>query len=219
MKITQYLEWHFLPFLIPFLFCAVMLFLTLLSGLDHGHNHDGNTGHDHDLDYDSIIWQGLEFFGVGSMPLTTLLLAAGLVWGVSGYLANMFFQQLLSVPLAFTAALSAALIITLTFAHLFSRLFVRLFPLRAEGARKELSLIGELGLAQSTITTESGTAVIRSGGDTFRVSCRINAGEREIRPGQRLQLISYEPESNIFYAQCVPAETLPKQKIELLERS
>jgi hypothetical protein len=233
--IAPYFEWHYLPFLIPFLVSLIMIMVSQLGGFDHDHgagdhshsvHHDAHHAAHHNIHQDGgknvtdALWRGLTFLGVGRLPLTTLIFSAGLIWGLIGFTANMLLQGALAVPtLAFLGAFGIALVGTITFTHFVGRIVAQIIPPEGPGARKEVSLLGEIGTTQSSISIESGTVLLRSGGDTFRVSCRIHEGETVIEPGERVQLIAYEPAGNIFYAQVVPSDQLPKQKIELLERS
>jgi membrane protein implicated in regulation of membrane protease activity len=241
-QIARYFEWHYLPFLIPFLLSLIMILVSQLGGFDHDHgtaghghgihhdahhsvHHSAHHGAHHDAHHDGgrspadAFWNGLTFLGVGRVPLTTLLFSAGLMWGLIGFTANMLLQGILAPPmLAFLAAFGIALFGTVLFTHLTGRIVSRIIPPEGPGARTEVSLLGEIGTAQSSITTESGTVLLRSGGDTYRVSCRIHSGEAEIQPGERVQLVAYEPTGNLFFAHVIPPEQTPKQKIELLER-
>lgn len=243
-QIGQYFEWHYLPFIISFLFSLIMFSISHLSGLS-GHHGSGHThglhhhgiGHNlhHNLHHgahnatshgsahggsDKSMFGGiskvLSFIGVGSLPLTLLIFSAGLVWGLVGFIANLMLQSKIAAPaLAFVLAVAIASTITLISTHILGRIFVWIIPPERDGARKEISLLGEIGTSQSTITEASGTVLLKSNNDTFRVKCRIHQGETEIPTGMRVQLIAYEPEENLFYGHIVPAEILPKQKIPL----
>ncbi|MEW6730444.1 MAG: hypothetical protein AB1489_03800 [Acidobacteriota bacterium] len=224
--ISQYFEWHYLPFIIPLLFSLIMILLSQLVGLanslDGDINHDLHQDAHHDLTKTAggpgETWNILSLFGIGKVPLSVLTLSMGLVWGVSGFIANLLFQRVLPVLSAFLVALAVALVSTLTLAYLISRIFLFLSPPEENGARKEVSLLGEIGIVQSSISTESGIVLVRSGNDSFRVSCRIQAGESIIKAGESVQLIAYEPSQNLFYAHAITAEEPPKPRIELLER-
>src|SRR6185503_9437134 len=107
-QIVQYFEWHYLPFLIPFLLSLIMILVSQLGGFDHDH---GTAGHGHSIHHDAhhgahhtahhamhhdggkspldALWNGLTFLGVGRVPLTTLLFSAGLMWGLIGFIANL----------------------------------------------------------------------------------------------------------------------------------
>lgn len=172
----------------------------------------------HESTDQTIYEKGLAFLGVSKVPLATLIYISCLVWGITGFTATYLLQSILSPTTTFLLASFAAVSVTIIFSSLLGRVFSSIIPPEGKGARSEISLLGELATVQSLITKESGTVLIKSGKDMFRVSCRTKTAEETIEVGSTVQLTSYEPNSNVFFCEAVKIDSTPRPRIELTER-
>lgn len=121
--IVNLLQWWNLVFLLPFAGAAVFMLVQGVSGIHGGdaeheiesdHDHDADANHDHEAE-PSTVTKALLFLGVGRVPVSTLVSTMGVLWGVSGWLANQALEPVLRSPLLFFPAACAVALVATSF--------------------------------------------------------------------------------------------------------
>jgi hypothetical protein len=178
--------------------------------LDHDIDADHDLSAEHDADHDagggSPVWAALSFLGVGTVPLSIILMILLLVWGGVGFMVNQIARDLIgenwqvviySLPMAAIASLAAT--------SGTSRAIDRFMPLNLTFAKRRHELLGAVGQVVLPIDANFGLAAVRDdGGDLFQVPCRLEAGQTRIVPkGARVKLIGYSARETIFYVRAI----------------
>ncbi|HKI04676.1 MAG TPA: hypothetical protein VKK31_22035 [Thermoanaerobaculia bacterium] len=212
------LEWWNLVFLLPFVGASVFMLVQGVSGLDSGdahvdHDVDAGGGHDlahdldHDADYDhdaepSGFTKALLFLGVGRVPVATLISALGVLWGVSGWIANQALEPVLGSPGAFFPVSCAVAFVAATLGTRWTaRIMARLLPATETSVTRKSDLVDCVGRVRYQITERQGSVMVNGPqGHLQEVSCRVKEGKAPIPSGTSVILFEYDEARDLFYA-------------------
>ncbi|MCY2952090.1 MAG: DUF1449 family protein [Planctomycetota bacterium] len=169
---------------------------------------DGDTDADADADASEtpLYLAALSWIGVGRLPLSLLVMAMLMGWGMIGFCTNYLlwprfhergreaFLPLISLPLATVGSVLWTVGL--------SRIMGRFFPLSETYAKRRHELLGLVGEALYTINHDFGMAFIRDDrGEVFQVPCRVGKNDGEIPKGAKVRLVAYNGKRQIFYVQ------------------
>ena len=202
----EFLEWWNLIFLLPLGFSILYLALLAFSGVS------SDTDADLDADFDagadsgeiegdaSILGKVLSIIGIGKMPLGLVIIAAGLLWGMTGLIALPIFTRFFQFPeMAAWPAMAAAGIIAVSGTRLCGSILGRILPSFESGYVPDRKLIGEYAEVRFTVTERSGSAIIMDENGTLReVVCRVYPGEPAILAGKTVFLALYDSAEKVF---------------------
>lgn len=213
--LANLLQWWNLVFLLPFAGAAVFMLLQGISGVhggeaeaeheieaDHDFDHEADDGVDHDHDADqSAAAKALLFLGVGRVPVSTLASTMGVLWGVSGWIANQALEPVLRSPLLFfPASLAVALAATAFGTRWAARIMARLMPATETSVTRKADLVDCLGRVRFQVTQRTGSAMVTGPqGHLQEVSCRVKEGRDPIPSGTSVILFEYDETSDLFY--------------------
>jgi hypothetical protein len=143
----------------------------------------------------------LAWVGVGRVPLSLVLMVLMLTWGFIGFVTNQFLRDEVSrqwlIPLV---SLPVAAVVSLLATRLLARGMSRLMPTEETYARRRKDLLGEVGEAIYPIDERFGMAAVRDDrGNLYQVPCRVESGRLPIAKGEKVLLVSYEANRNIFH--------------------
>jgi membrane protein implicated in regulation of membrane protease activity len=184
------LRWYNLIFLLP---AGVAVLVLLVSGLESGEDSDadvsdggdgGDAAEGDDAgDGDESAEDGparhvLGFFGVGRAPLTIVLAALLIGWGISGIAANEALQPRLQIPGRFIGlSLAIAAGGALVSAKLLAELAARFMPKDESYAVSQAELVGLTGKVIYPVSESAGRIHIR---DRFRT---LHVKPARVAPG------------------------------------
>jgi len=223
------LEWQNLLFLIPIVLGALDLLMTALTGLgasegadihgdvdadmvggfDHGFDAGADAGLDHDADAGHDVAHGgaghvlpavLDFFGVGRVPLSILVMCYCFVWGATG-LASLTLLGTAKVWVAVAIAAASAVLITRQVAYGLSRIM----PTFETHHTPQRELVGLRGRVLYRVTETSGVVRLRDERQSLRdVECRVRPNEAPLPADAPVVLLRYEPGTKVFLVAPVP---------------
>jgi membrane protein implicated in regulation of membrane protease activity len=185
------------------------------SGIDHdfeasadsaaaeaGLDHDADTGHDlAHADAGHVLPAVLDFFGIGRVPLSILVMCYCFVWGVVG-LASLTLLGADRVWVAIAIAAAAALLITRQIAYGLARVM----PTFETHHTPQRELVGLRGRVLYRVTETSGVVRLRDERNTLReVACRVRSGEVALPADTPVVLLRYEPGARVFLVAPEPA--------------
>lgn len=206
----EWLRWYYLIYLLP----AVIAVVVLLCGAmgaegesdsgeagDAGAADDGAAeegGEDAESDADegssSIGRQLLGLIGFGRAPMTLVLGALMIGWGIGGAVATAVLEPSLKRPEAFVVpSLLAAAVTSLLFGRLLSGIAVRLMPKHESYAIGRGDLVGLTGKVVFPVSGELGRVHLRDRfGTLHSTSARVRAGGPELAKGTEVIVASIE---------------------------
>ncbi|MCI0612255.1 YqiJ family protein [bacterium] len=174
-------------------------------------DHDVDVDHDipADVDSDHAVehHEGgssergfIEFLGAGKIPITLIFQIFFLSWGISGWILNVLLRPVLIQPWAFIwISILGALIISAFITRSTAKLIWRYAPLSETYAKHREELIGREGESIYAITQQSGMAQIYDErGSLHRIYCRVEPGAREIAQGEKILIIHYDQDDDIY---------------------
>ena len=209
--LVNMLQWWNLVFLLPFAGAAAFMLIQGVSGVhggeaeaEHGiasdHDHDAGADHAHEAE-PSAATKALLFFGVGRVPISTLVSTMGVLWGVSGWLANQALEPVLHSPLLFfPAACAVALAVTGFGTRWAARIMARLMPTTETSVTRKSDLVDCLGRVRFQVTQSAGSVMVTGPqGHLQEVSCRVKEGREPILSGTSVILFEYDETRDLFY--------------------
>jgi membrane protein implicated in regulation of membrane protease activity len=210
------LEWWNLIFLLPIALSVLLLVASAVGGLGEGHGDashaHGEVSHDAaghgeggaDGDHAGFLHEALEWFGVGVVPISLLLQAFLLFFGVFGLAANRALNTASGPEGLIWGALGLATLGGAGSAGLFGALSRRFLP-RDEPALGNKDLVGRTGRVVFQVTQTTGTAQVRDAGGTLhQIPARVPAGHQPIEGGQEIIVASYNAEAGAFVVEESP---------------
>jgi hypothetical protein len=107
---------------------------------------------------------------------------------------------------AFVVALALALVIGALGVRLFSRLAARFVDVGGRGSVKKHELCGKVGVAASAVVDDKfGEVRVRDDrGNEMLIHGRLQPGEKPLKRGDKLVLVDYDPEKELFWVAAVP---------------
>ena len=226
MKAVDFLSWHYLIFLLPLGVSLLLLGLSALSSADgdgdsdsgdsdasadgmdaEGDSDSDGEGSDSDSDEDDAEKSGgatgggvAGLFGIGKAPLSLVLNAFFVVWGVAGFLANrvllpegmIYLTQLLpSLGVAFVSGAIAARGV--------AEMAGRLMPKTETKAISRTALFGLSGRVLFTVTEMGGRIrVYDEHGGMHDEPCRIAPGNSPILKGNAARIMDADAAGNLI---------------------
>jgi membrane protein implicated in regulation of membrane protease activity len=191
------------------------------ADVDHDIDHDVDTDADADADADSdsdaehdaehetasngssssSVWHAMHLLGVGSVPVSMVLLFLLLTWGGIGFLTNQAARPHVAQPWMVAAvSLPIAALGSLLITSILTRTIGKYMPMRETYARRRHELLGSTGEAIYEIDEKFGMVSIRDDhGDLFQVPCRLEQGYGAIPKGGRVKLVAYDKGQSLFY--------------------
>ncbi|HEY7089362.1 MAG TPA: hypothetical protein VH518_14795 [Tepidisphaeraceae bacterium] len=176
---------------------------------------DTDTDTDHDAEHDasehetatssssssSSLWQAMHLLGVGSVPVSMVLLFLLLTWGSIGFLANQAARPHVPQPwMVAIVSLPIGAMGSLLITSVLTRLIGKYMPMRETYARRRHELLGSTGEAIYQIDEKFGMVSVRDDrGDLFQVPCRLEQGYGAIPKGARVKLVAYDKGQSLFY--------------------
>jgi hypothetical protein len=222
-------HWWNLPFLVMLGLVGVFFVLQILGIFGHDGDHDADADadadvdadHDHDVDADADGGAGwsevLAFFGVGHVPFMVIWVTLFIFSGFSGIFFNrvMFVKSGGAYPgWFFAVVLLISFAIGLVGVRLFSRLAGRLVDTGGKGATAKHELAGKLGVVASPQVDQTfGEIRVKDDrGNEILVHGRLAAGEAPCKHGEKVVLVDFDGEKELFWvAACPEAETEQKK--------
>lgn len=177
--------------------------------LDVDHGGHADLGH-HALDAQpGALAEALAAFGVGRVPLSILIITFLLGVGFAGLVFNRLIYGIFgrSYPgYMFALALVVATIIGLVVLGIFARTLGRLVDMSGAPALAKKDLAGRLGVVASpTIDDNFGEVRVHDpDGNEVLVHGRIQAGEPVLTQGQRVVLVDFDPDTDMFWVAASP---------------
>jgi membrane protein implicated in regulation of membrane protease activity len=143
----------------------------------------------------------MHLLGVGSVPVSMVLMFLLLTWGCIGFVANQSARDVVPQPWMVAAvSLPVAGIGSLLITSVLTRLIGKYMPMRETYARRRHELLGTTGEAIYQIDDTFGMVSIRDDhGDLFQVPCRLRPGSTTIPKGSRAQLVAYSAKEGMYY--------------------
>lgn len=168
-------------------------------------DHDADTDQDADSESDSgsgvsLIWGAMSFLGVGTVPVSIVLMILLMSWGAVGFSANQFVRDWVGEPWEVaTMSLPIAFLASVLITSGTSRLINRFMPLNVTTAKRRHELLGSTGEVILPIDATFGMASVRDpSGDLYQVPCRLEAGGT-VPKGARVKLVAYNARESLFY--------------------
>jgi membrane protein implicated in regulation of membrane protease activity len=147
------------------------------------------------------MWHAMHLLGVGSVPVSMIVMFILLTWGGIGFLTNQIAHEfvaepwkvaLISLPIAGFGSLMITSVLT--------RLIGKFMPMRETYARRCHELLGSSGEAIFPIDEKFGMVSVRDDhGDLFQVACRLRPGTAAIPKGASAQLVGYSAKERMYY--------------------
>lgn len=181
---------------------------------------DADTDGDADADTDHegvpLYMTALSWLGLGRVPLTLMLMAMLLGWGLVGFAANRLLwedmQQRGAAEQLPMISIPVAAVGSLLLTALFAQLMGRWLPLNESYVSRRHELLGLVGEAVLPINREFGMAFVRDErGDGFQVPCRLSKDAQPIDKGAKVRLVGYNGKQKLFYVQ--PSDSAAGQQV------
>ena len=218
-------HWWNVPFLVM-LGLVLVFFVLQVMGMTKEHDAadhdvdadadaDADADHDADHDHDQEHGNGashggvLSFFGVGRIPFMVIWLTLFIFSGFSGLVLNrvVYVRNYGWYPLwFFPVALVTALLLGLVGVFFFGRLAGKLVDTGGKGSTRKEELQGRAGIVSSVNVDEKGgeIRVTDAAGNEMIVHGRIQAGEKVPRRGEKVVLVDYDAEKDLFWVSASP---------------
>lgn len=213
--------WNF-PFLVMLLLVALYLIMQMI-GMVGGGDADKEVDHhidkevdpdvekevDHHVDGAHDAWSDiLAFFGVGRVPFMVVWVTLFIFAGFSGLLLNrvMFLSRDGAYPgWFFLIVLLTAFVIGLIGVRFFSRMAARLVDTGGKGSTSKKELTGRAGVVASfTVDDKYGEIRVHDGASEIMVHGRVQDGEPALKRGDKVVLVDYDGEKDIFWVTASP---------------
>ena len=183
---------------------------------DVGVDQDVDAEHDVDADHDAdgehapasahgtrgATFALLSFIGLGRAPLSLLLLAAMLTWGIGGFAATQILHRRINDgPTIALVALPIAAVTTLVVVALLARVVGRVIPANEPPATSRRDLVGRPGVAILAIGEDFGLARVSPADDAAGVQlpCRVADGQPAIAAHEPVVVLRYDRLEHFFY--------------------
>jgi membrane protein implicated in regulation of membrane protease activity len=219
------LRWYNLIFLLP---AGVAVLVLLIAGLETGGDNDADGGDGGDAADDGDGGDGgdaadggdtdggavghlLGFLGVGRAPLTIVLAALLIGWGVGGIAANEALQPRLQAPARFIGlSLAIAAGSALVSAKLFAELAARFMPKDESYAVSQADLVGLTGTVIYPVSESTGRIHVRDRYRTLHVKpARVAPGAPPI--AKSVEVIVASEDAQQRYVVVEPLEFTTRQ--------
>lgn len=210
--ISAMLNWWNLLFLVPIVLAGLLLLLSAVTGLGDtdieadvaSSDTEADTDTDSETDGSSLS-DTLRSLGVGVVPVSLLLQAFLLFFGVWGLTANRFLNVDVYPELRIWLALPLALIGGAATTALFGAVARRFFPTEEAAPTSGNDLIARSGRVVFTVTEQGGTVQVRDAGGTLhQVSAGIAPGADPIPAGRMVLLLAKDKETGHFLVEESP---------------
>jgi hypothetical protein len=178
--------------------------------VDHDVDADADADADHDADGDGDQPGGvLSFFGMGRIPFMVIWLTLFIFSGFSGLVLNrvVYVRNEGWYPTWFFGiALVSSLVVGLAGVFFFGRLAGKLVDTGGKGSTRKEELQGKAGIVASVTVDEKGgeIRVTDAAGNEMLVHGRIQAGEKVPRRGEKVVLVDYDAEKDLFWVSSSP---------------
>ncbi|MBN1488625.1 MAG: DUF1449 family protein [Phycisphaerae bacterium] len=201
---------------------AVGLFFTALQVLGLGQTDtdvdvdtdvDADADVDTDTDADTDIHHGhadsvgatqavAQFFGLGRVPISAILMTLFYTVGITGWMAAAILApRYASERSLFLTSLAIALVVGLVIMRLVTGLLAKYMPAVLTSALREPQLVGLTGEAKLPINERFGRVMIKDQyGTLHTVNCKVPPGVEPIAKGARIVLTKYLATEHMFYA-------------------
>jgi hypothetical protein len=229
-------HWWNLPYMVMLGLVGVFFVLQMVGmfGGDHDADVDGDVdadvdadvdhdadvdGHDHDADADHDAEAGgafgwntaLSFFGVGRVPLMVVWVTFCIFGGFTGIFVNssIFVHHAGVFPMwGFVASSGASIAVGLVAVRLFSRVAARFVDVGGHGSTKKHELSGKRGIVASPrLDQQFGEVRVRDArGNELLLHGRLPASEPALRRGEKVVLVDYDREHELFWVTRSPEE-------------
>ena len=176
--------------------------------LDADADHDINTDYDADAGVaDAGIWiSTLSFLGVGKVPVTLIVTVLMFLQGVIGIVLNNYIIKFLGTDFWSWIAVLAGFVLSFTLALFPTAWMMKpLYPLFQDYGVAETSesLVGQIAtVSTGTLDSSFGQAKLTlPNGEGVEVSVRIPAGANPLHYGDKVLIVDYSEEKNMYYAE------------------
>lgn len=210
------LNWWNLVFLLPIALSVLLLLASALGGLGEG-DADGHAhadahveahadvdGHVHldapdaDTDHDHPLASVLKWAGVGAVPVSLLLQAYLLFFGIVGLAANRALGTAARPEALIWGAIGLAALGGLGGAGVFGAVARRFLPTDAPAVGNK-DLVGRMGRVVFQVTQTMGTAQVRDASGTLhQIPARIAPGHEPLESGQEIIITAYDTQAGAF---------------------
>jgi hypothetical protein len=218
-NLTNLLQWWNLIFLLPIALSVLLLLVSALGGLGEAGGHGGDF-HAADLHADTAATGGdahgggegdhewlhdmLEWMGVGVVPVSLLLQAFLLFFGIFGLAANRALNTGASPDSLVWGALAIAAVGGLGGATGLGAVARRFMP-KAQPALGNKDLVGRDGTVIFEVTDASGMIQVRDvSGTLHQVPARVQAGQEPLESGQKIMVGAYDAQRGAFLVEESP---------------
>ena len=200
---SELLAWWNLVFLLPIGLSALLLLATAAGGLGEGEGHahadvQGDV-HGHEWLHDAFAWAG-----VGVVPVSILLQAYLLFFGIVGLAVNRALQTATRPDSLIWSALALAAIGGLAGAGVLGAVGKRFMP-KELPALGNKDLVGRDGQVVFEVTQTTGTAQVRDAGGTLhQIPARVPSGYEPLEAGRRVLVSAYDGQAGVFVVEDSP---------------
>lgn len=231
MNLSDLLAWWNLIFLLPIALSALLLLASAVGGLGEGH---GDAAHSHgdvsahadasapgheaggeahaDTDHD-LLHDALEWIGIGVVPLSLLVQAFLLFFGVFGLAANRALNTANNPNGLVWGAFAVAMLGGLAGAGGFGMLGRRFLP-RDEPALGNKDLVGRTGRVVFEVTQTTGMAQVRDvSGTLHQIAARVPPGHEPLESGQEILITAFDTGTGAFIVDESPF-TLTQEELQ-----
>jgi len=205
-------HWWNLPYLVMLGLVAVFFVLQFVGMA--GGDHDADA-HEHDVEAAANAgfgWQEvLSFFGVGRVPLMVVWVTFCMFAGFTG----IFFNSTIFVnhggvypSWGYVASPGASFLVGLVAVRIFSRLAARFVDVGGHGPTRKHELSGKRGIVASLeLDARFGEVRVRDArGNELLLHGRLHRDEPALKRGQKVVLVDYDPERELFWVTKSPEE-------------
>lgn len=143
-----------------------------------------------------------QFFGLGRVPISAILMTLFYTVGITGWMAAAILApRYASERSLFLTSLAIALVVGLVIMRLVTGLLAKYMPAVLTSALREPQLVGLTGEAKLPINERFGRVMIKDQyGTLHTVNCKVPPGVEPIAKGARIVLTKYLATEHMFYA-------------------
>jgi membrane protein implicated in regulation of membrane protease activity len=193
-----FLAWENMIFFMPVV-CVLLYIVLFAFGLADGKDLDadgdvnGHIDHDHDFEHGGVLQSLLSILGIGRVPLSVVIMSAGLLWGFTGYACNKLYGDV-------WFSMGVAAVVGLVGTVLVSSIVARLIPKAQSFATNNQQLVSHEGAVLHEVSQTAGTVrVLDKHGHVLDLPARVRQGESSVAAGVKVRLAEYDSGQNVFF--------------------
>lgn len=210
-NVYELVQWYNLVFVIPLALAAIILALQISGLLEFGES-DGDADNDGipdhlDHDFHAHTSQGGEkhggifgVLGLGKIPLSIVLISLLILFGFTGFTANVVLANFGLPTITFWLSLSIALVTSVCITSVLANAIAKIMPKKESYAESPKHFAGKSGFALYQITENSGFVRVKDQyGNTHELPARVFPGESIIPAGSEIALVEHDENLKGFY--------------------